>query len=264
MKESDLLLNRQTREQLRTVAATALAVLPVGSTEQHGPHLPVGTDTFAVEAVARRAALAVAEQIPIVVAPTLPFGSSQHHLPFGGTMSLGTETYYRVIRELVASLIGSGFRRVLVLNGHGGNQELVELAVRDLALKHPVALGAAPYWRIAESALTATAIPAVPRLPGHAGAFETSLVMALAPEFILEPRPHRARESWEISPVRSGIRREYAGTWQRMDGYTDSPDLATAEAGAAYLEAIVGAVGAAFVDFYHDAGTVVATPAAER
>src|SRR5688500_12711576 len=95
-----LLLQELTREEANAIAPAALVVLPVGATEQHGPHLPVGTDTFAVEHLARAAAAEAARDIPIVVAPTFPFGSSPNHLPLGGTMSLGTETYYRAVSDL--------------------------------------------------------------------------------------------------------------------------------------------------------------------
>src|SRR5438477_6117747 len=93
------------REELRTAAPESLAVLPIGATEQHGPHLPTGTDYFAVETLAREAAVQASSQIPVVVTPALPFGSSHHHFIFGATLSLTTETYYRVLCELVESLI---------------------------------------------------------------------------------------------------------------------------------------------------------------
>src|SRR5262245_33503799 len=129
-----LLLEEMTRESLNEIASRALVVLPVGATEQHGPHLPVGTDSFTVEYIAHAASSDAAGSIPVVVAPTLRFGSSHHHIPFGGTLSLSTETYYRVITELTESLILGGFKRLFILNGHGGNNELIQLAARDLAL----------------------------------------------------------------------------------------------------------------------------------
>src|SRR5690349_5291821 len=138
-----LLLEELTRDEARAVAAETLVILPVGATEQHGPHLPVGVDSYTVTHIARAAATSAASHIPLLVTPTLPFGSSHHHLPFGGTLSLSTETYYRVLVDLLESLIVGGFRRIFVLNGHGGNNELIQLAVRDLALKHSAHLAAA-------------------------------------------------------------------------------------------------------------------------
>jgi len=137
------------REQLREAAADALAVLPIGATEQHGPHLPTGTDYFAVETLAREAAATASNQIPVVVTPALPFGSSHHHFIFGATLSLTTETYFRVLCELVESLITDGFKRIFLVNGHGGNHELAQLAARDMALRHPASVAAGSYWNIA-------------------------------------------------------------------------------------------------------------------
>ena len=245
------LLHELTREEATALAPDAVALFPVGATEQHGPHLPVGTDSLAVEHVAREAAAIAGDRVPVVVAPTLPFGSSHHHLPFGGTMSIGTETYYRVVFDLVESLIVSGFRRVLILNGHGGNHELIQLVARDLALKHPVALAAASYWLLARQALVEVEAHHLSRFPGHAGSFETSLVLALRPELVREPRPHRDGD-FAADPRRldTPYRIERHGSWQQIDGYTDSPDRGTAEQGQRYLAAVAGAVAAALSEFW--------------
>ncbi|MBK9712187.1 MAG: creatininase family protein [Kouleothrix sp.] len=244
------LLDELTRAELRALAPDALVILPVGATEQHGPHLPVGTDRFAVEHIARAAAQQVEGQIPVVVAPTLPFGSSHHHLPFGGTLSLGTETYYRVLTDLAESLIASGFRRIFILNGHGGNSELIQLVARDLALRHPANLAAAAYWTIAWDALVALQGHIGAGLPGHAGTFETSLVLALRPELVREPRPHRDAPGDSSAQGFSPYRAELHGAWQQIEGYTDSPDQADAERGRRYLAAIVREVARALAEFY--------------
>ncbi len=247
---SRLMLNELTREEARAVAPETLVVFPTGATEQHGPHLPVGTDFFAVDHIARAAAAEAAGQIPVVVAPTLPFGSSAHHLPFGGTMSIATETYYRVVSDLVESLITGGFRRIFILNGHGGNHELAELVARDVALKHPAHVAAGSYWRIAWDALIAADVHTHGRLAGHAGFFETSLSLTLKPDLVRQPLPHR--EGATGSDARDSARPyrgEHHGSWQSMNGFTDSPDRATAEWGQVFLQAIVRAVAAALTEF---------------
>ncbi len=246
-----LLLQELTREEARAAAPDALAVFPVGATEQHGPHLPVGTDFFTVEHIARVAAAEAAAQIPVLVAPTMPFGSSQHHLPFGGTMSLDTETYFRVIYDLVESLITSGFRRVFILNGHGGNHELIQLVARDLALHHPANVAAASYWTVAWDALIEAQAHTFGRFPGHAGVYETSHMLALRPELVRAPLPHREVTGGTdprgfVRPYRG----EVHGFWQDIDGFTDSPDRADAGRGRTYLTAAAGAVARAFVEFY--------------
>jgi creatinine amidohydrolase len=242
------LLDELTRDDLRALAPAALAVLPVGATEQHGPHLPVGTDHFLVTHIARAAAEA-AGQLPVLVAPTLPFGSSHHHLPFGGTLSLATETYYRALADLVETLILSGFRRIFILNGHGGNSELIQLVARDLALKHEAQIGAAPYWTIAWESLVAAQAHVGAGLPGHAGRFETALMLALRPELVREPRPHRDAPEGSSARGYSPYRAELHGAWQRIDGYTDSPDRADARLGAELRDLIVRDVARALAEF---------------
>ncbi len=246
-----LLFHEFTRTELRALAPNALVVLPTGAIEQHGPHLPVGTDFFAVEHVARTAAAEAAAQIPVLVTPTMPFGSSHHHLPFGGTMSLSTETYFRVIFDLAEALIVSGFRRIFIVNGHGGNNELIQLVARDLALKHPAHLAAASYWTTAWDALVAEDAHGPGHLPGHAGAFETSLVMALRPELVQEPRPQRPEASGgDPHENYQSYRSELHGWWQRTDGFTDSPDRGDAERGKRYLAAASQALAQALLEFY--------------
>jgi creatinine amidohydrolase len=242
------LFNELTRVEARSLAVGAIALLPVGATEQHGPHLPTGTDSFAVERIARGAAEAAA--VPVVVAPTLPFGSSSHHIPFGGTMSVATETYYRLVRDLCTSLIQGGWRRIFILNGHGGNNELVQLAARDLALEHNVDLAASSYWVTAWDELVAAG-GEIGRLPGHAGAFESSVMLALRPELVREPRPHRDEPPPPAGPsFYPPVRIERHGAWQEIDGYSDSPDRATAELGQRFLDVAIQSIAAALDDFH--------------
>lgn len=247
--EPRLLFHELTREDL-LAARESLVVLPVGATEQHGPHLPVGTDFLFVESIARKAAASAAKQIPVLVAPTLPFGSSHHHLPFGGTLSLSTEVYHRAVYELAESIITSGFCKLFILNGHGGNHEIIQLVVRDLALKYPAALAAGSYWDVAESELVGEDARTRGLMPGHAGAFETSLMLSLRSDLVREPRPARAN-SPDDAPTT--YRCELHGFWQESDGYTDSPAAGTAANGESYFAVTVHAVARAFVEFFHAA-----------
>jgi creatinine amidohydrolase len=251
-----LLFHELTREEARALVPRALIVLPVGSTEQHGPHLPVITDTISVEHIARAAAAEAAKTVPVLVTPTLPYGSSDHHLPFGGTLSIRTDTYYRVLCELLESLSTGGATRVFILNGHGGNHEVAQLAVRDTALKHPVNAAAGSYWAVAWDALIGVKAHAIGRFPGHAGAFETSQVLALRPDLVRRPLPHRDEPAPAAPPaatqpaVTQPYRGEIHGWWQSINGFTDSPDRATAELGRVFLDTAARAVAAAFVEFY--------------
>lgn len=244
------LLHEITRGEAADRAPGALVVLPVGATEQHGPHLPLGTDFLIVEHVSRAAAQEAQASIDVLVAPTFQTGSSHHHLPFGGTISLATERYYAALRDMTASLIQSGFRRIFIVNGHGGNHELIELVVRDLAMSHACNLAAASYWDLARASLEERVPDLGERLPGHAGAFETSLIMALHPELVGNPLPHRTAEELARTTIPfAPFRAERHGFWRSIDGYTDSPDEASAERGQRLLEIIIAAVATALVSF---------------
>ena len=252
-----VLFDELTRVRLRQLSTEALVVWPVGATEQHGPHLPTGTDAMHAEWVAREAAMrAEALGVTVVVAPTLRIGSSHHHLPFGGTMSLPTETYYRAIRAGLESLVTDGFRRVFVINGHGGNHELIGLAVRDLALELPdVHLAAGSWWAMAWDELVAAGAADIGRFPGHAGRFETSLVLAMRPELVVGPLPHRDDPGTTDTRRFGGDwREEHAGSWQAIDGYGDSPDLASAELGRRWLDVASDAVARAYASFQRASG----------
>jgi creatinine amidohydrolase len=244
------LFHELTRDDLGAAGAEALLIIPVAAVEQHGPHLPVGTDWMIVEHIARSAAAVAAAQIPLVVAPTLPFGSSAHHIPFGGTISFSTTVYYQLLSDIVTSLHSSGFRRMFLLNGHGGNHEVIQLVARDLALQHPSHIGAASYWTIAWDRLIALEAHRGQRLPGHAGAFESALMLALRPELVREPRPSRTHvQDTDPRGFAAPFRTEIHGSWQSIDGYSDSPERGTAEQGRAYLDAIIAAVAEAFRAF---------------
>src|SRR5438552_13655640 len=99
-----------TRSEAIKAAPESLLIIPLGATEQHGPHLPVGTDTMLVETIAERAALASRNSVFIVLGPTLPIGSSAYHVRFGGTISVATATYYRVLMDVGRSAAAGGFR----------------------------------------------------------------------------------------------------------------------------------------------------------
>lgn len=239
------------REQIREASKDSIAVIPLGATEQHGPHLPTGTDYFTVEWLAREAARIASPQVPVVVTPALPFGSSDHHFVFGGTISLSTETYYRVLRDMIGSLVKDGFTRIFLVNGHGGNHELAQLAARDIALQHPVRVGAGSYWGIAWQALIEAEAHRGRGLPGHAGDFETSLMLSLRPDIVPADRPHRDHpEDSNPRGFEAPWRHERHGFWKEIDGFTDSPDNATPEKGVMFRNAAAKSLAEAFVQFY--------------
>jgi creatinine amidohydrolase len=231
--------DRLTREEIASVAADALLVLPTGTTEQHGPHLATGTDALIATAVAEQAAAAARRPETILLAPTLSYGASDHHLSFGGTLSLGVTTFQLVLRDLLASAAAAGCRRVFLLNGHGGNAAACAIAVAEASRDHGL---------VAATALVSDLVDAAdvdgPKR-GHAGSFETSLVLALDRE---RARPDRAVPSpgGEARTRAPGLVVGEPGRWQELDGFTDRPDEASVERGERALAACVRAAAAAF------------------
>lgn len=228
-----------TREELRGVAENSVLVVPIGATEQHGPHLAVGTDHLVAEHVAHKVAEAL-DATQILVAPTLPIGLSQHHLPFGGTLSFTPETFFRMLVEIGESAVTSGFASIFFLNGHGGNVEVAAAASREVAHRTGRSAGSGSYWIMSWEKLVASGIGVDVRLPGHAGAFETSIVLALEPDLVPTELPNRDGDFGRPGPSFFGPYHEsHPGAWEAIDGWSDSPMRASAELGRSILGIVV-------------------------
>ena len=250
-----VLFHEMTRQQLNEVAPRAIAVLPTSATEQHGPHMAVGTDTLLVTTVAERAARAAADVVPVVITPPLAFGSSHHHYPFGATLSLTSEVFSGVIIDVLTGLVRSGFRRLVVINGHGGNKDLVGAACQDLVHRRgqPVTVASCNYWDIARPALVEADLLPAARIPGHAAHFETSAILALRPDWVDEAARGKVKD---MSAEDSGLDVDLTGAvvqtygaWGRGPGHTDNPAAANAELGERLLEVMVAEVARFFRDF---------------
>ena len=111
----------------------AIVLIPTGSTEQHGPHLPVGTDAILATWMAERTAQALCEKgVPAVVAPTFAIANSMHHMNFAGSLSLSPRTYIQVLQEQCRAIAAHGFKRIAIINGHGGNTAPTKTALIDI------------------------------------------------------------------------------------------------------------------------------------
>lgn len=251
-----VLLEEMTRDQIEALAPTAIAILPTASIEQHGPHLPVLTDTLLCGTVARLAAEKAQAHAPVAVAPVLCYGNSHHHRPFAGVLSLTSHTYMAAVAEVLEGLLMSGFTRLVVLNGHGGNTDANAVVGLDFVnrLGHPAIIATAAYWDIARAALIGTGMLNDGEIPGHAGRFETDLVLAIRPELVdrdvLSATPDvRGNLKGLFADLGGGVVQQ-RGVWAAGPGYTDNPATATAAEGAAVLEIIVERV-AAFLRAFH-------------
>ena len=257
-----VLFEEMTREQIKEVAPRAIGILPTAATEQHGPHLAVGTDTLLCTTVARRAAEEVADRIPVVITPPLAFGSSHHHYPFGGVLSLTSDTFIAVVREVAEGLVRTGFRKIAILNGHGGNSDHVGVAGQDLVnrLNLAATVSSCNYWNLARQALVQADLLPAPRIPGHAGHFETSLIMALRPDWIdadaLAAVEDQSEADSGLDVDLSGAVVQTYGAWPASPGHTDNPAAATPELGHKMLEILVAEVARFYSEFDRVPGPV--------
>ena len=168
--------------QLGSVSRETICVLPLGATEQHGPHLPVATDQIIADGLASRLDAACGGKL--LVLPGLPATCSEHHMSFAGSLSLDHETFVKVVCQLVRSAARHGFRHFFLLNAHGGNISVGGVVAEQLSTSLPEAEVVFGTWfRMAGERLRHLVEGAYPAV-GHACEFETSLVLAMRPELV--------------------------------------------------------------------------------
>ncbi len=241
-------------EEVRAAAQRgALAVVPTASMEQHGTHLPVRTDTTLVSAVVEGAVSELDEALDVVVAPTLWLGASHHHLPFFA-LSVDESTYVEVVTQIGLSLAEAEFKRLLFVNGHGGNAAPLKLAVNQIRRRKPSILPAAvDYWSLGAGSIREIRTSG-PGGIGHAGEFETSMMMHVAGESVT-----LGREQPSIPALPEGFRRDLVAggpvavgvEWNLLsaDGTLGDPTLASQEKGERFYRSVVLGVAEAIRTF---------------
>lgn len=228
---------RMTAPDLREIAAQkgAMAILPIGSLEQHGPHLPVITDTASASEAAIRAARLVAADIPVAVLPGLWLGMSEHHLPFGGTITLDFEALSKVLRCIVRSLKALGFARLLIVNGHGGNTQPLAVAARELAVEFSMPIVTTLPWALAPE--ETAAILEVDHSVTHACEGEASVMLAITPETVKSDSFGQAFDTQEhpIDVPHGAVRFYSFAERAPISGTWGDPRAGTAEKGERFL-----------------------------
>ncbi|MEV0636786.1 creatininase family protein [Streptomyces sp. NPDC050619] len=241
------LVPADTTEDVRTRGAgvsTQVAVLPVGSFEQHGPFLPLATDTLVACAVARE----IAAAYPVHLLPPVTIACSHEHAAWPGTVSISSVTLHAVVRDIAASLRRSGVEALVVVNGHGGNYVLGNVVQESSARGERMALFPAPEdWEAArERAGVSTSL----LTDMHAGEIETSILLHAHPEMV--------RPGYESADLVADDRRHLLTVG--MSAYTDSgvigrPSLGSAEKGKELLASLADSFETYFSMLTSAAGT---------
>lgn len=221
---------------LRAVSRTkTLVVAPIAACEQHSLHLPTFTDTLLVSAVAEGVEARLSKEVLLL--PTQWMGASSHHTRFGATLSANVDTHIRLLVDLLTPLLEDGHRRVLILNGHGGNIDPMQVALRLLQDRWKNRqLSAASYWDLAAKELAALA-EGPRKTMGHACEFETSMILALRPDLVRKEAI--ADDPPPDEPALRGLFLCEDMRQRTRNGAVGYPERATAEKGRKFLQAAI-------------------------
>jgi creatinine amidohydrolase len=236
---------KYTWPEIKAADRDRVVILPVGAMEDHGPHLPLDTDNLIVG----RLCAAVAESIPgeVLLLPAIPFGFNEHHKDFPGVIYIQPETLMHFVEDVARSLAHHGFRRILLLNGHGSNHPVLDLAARKTVIATGCLCVSASYWNLIGGAIAEHRSSETGGI-AHACELETSVYLYLEPEVV---RLDKARKTIVHDPSSRyfcldlmGGSKAMAMQWwsaQTEDGTMGDPTAADPAKGKRFFEAAVKA-----------------------
>lgn len=246
-------------EVAEAMAKNPVILLPIGTVEQHGPHLPVNADNMVAEYVSVRAA----ERTNALIAPAINYGCSAAFHKFAGTISIRQETLIAMIRDVCRALIAHGFQRIVFVNNHGGNEPACEQVARELKAEHGIVIGSVYPWKIGYL-LMRDAYEDPDTAYGHGAEPETSAMMAMFPEDVVQERmesgSYRPFSGWRPRgynivdvPGQSAKGTVYLDADEvSPNGVTGDPSVASVEHGEVWIERVVEFT-VAFIDHYDQA-----------
>ncbi len=217
--------------------AGATVVMPFASIEQHGPHLPVEVDTRLVTSVCREA---TQEMDNVLLVPTMWAGFSPHHMGFPGTLTLSLETYTAVVQDLVRSVAAHGYRKVLVVNGHGGNIPALQACVSSLRQELGIELWMVSYFHLGGEIAKLVRKSDIGGM-GHAGEYETAMMLHLRGDLVdmkeAVRNPNNPKHPLMSRDMHHGgpLYRPPDSNERRPSGITGDATVADAETGAEFF-----------------------------
>lgn len=233
-----------TQLQQSGAAQQLLAVLPLAATEQHGPHLPLSVDTALLEGIIGAALPHLAADLPALFLPTQAVGRSIEHVAFPGTLTLSFDTLLRSWLELGECVAGVGVRRLVLLNSHGGNVSSMDIVGRELRARCGLQVWLVNTFQLAlPPHAQALFTPDEWRYGAHAGAVETALMLALAPQLVRQSvlanfaSASQARHAAHPLLAANGVKLAWASEDLNPQGAVGDTTQASAEKGRALLAA---------------------------
>ena len=240
MPSRPYILHEANYKQLREYGPK-VAVLPWGATEAHNFHLPHGTDVIEATAIAQRSAQIAHEGgAKVIVLPTIPFGSNEQQLDQAATISFRTATAAAILTDVARSLVAQGIDRLVLLNGHGGNE--FKPLIRDVQNQFKMLIVLVNFFQVRPDGLAEIFAE-----PGdHAGEMETSLIMHLCPQWVAA---EQAGAGAQIPFAINGLTQKGVWTprpWSHVhpDTGCGNPAQASAEKGRRYFELVTQSIGA--------------------
>ena len=171
-----------TRDFAALDVAATVAVLPLGATEQHGPHLPLGVDTVLAEGIVAASLPRLPADLPVLFLPTQQIGLSPEHARFAGTLTLSAETVIRMWKEIGAGVARAGVKKLVLFNAHGGHVGAMDIVARELRAEHGLIVYSVSWFNLPLGDAGAQFGAGEHRFGVHAGDIETSMMLALAPQ----------------------------------------------------------------------------------
>ena len=239
--------------QASGLAARTVAILPVGATEQHGPHLPMSTDTATIDGMVRASLPHLPDDLPVLFLPTVAYGKSNEHAGYPGTLTVSANTLISLWKDIGTCVAKAGVRKLVLYNSHGGQMSVMDIVARDLREEHDMMVVAANWYTLGLPEGLFTAHEGKHGI--HAGDLESSVMLHLTPDYVRRDQfrnfssltEKMAEENKFLSITPTGKL-----GWQMHDinpaGAAGDATRASADKGAAVLDH----VGQRFVELLHE------------